>query len=87
MFTCMADEDINQAIGKAIRKARREREWSQEHLAHLANSASGYHLHLHATTVTRIENGKRKITAEEAIYLASALEMATVDLLGTLPEA
>lgn len=60
-------------FGRAVRKLREEREWSQEELAEQAD--------LHRNYVSSCERGERNISLENIIKIAQALACKASDLL------
>jgi len=60
--------DIKQRFGKAIRRRRRELDFSQEELAEKAN--------LHRTYISSIERGSRNPSLENIEKLAKALNIS-----------
>ena len=67
-----SQSDIKQRFGKAIRRRRRELDFSQEELAERAE--------LHRTYVSDIERGDRNPSLENIEKLAKALNMKVSDL-------
>lgn len=68
------DEAIRRAIGGRLRDARSAKGWSQERLAEV--------LGLEAVTVSRLETGRRSLTAGAAVRAAEALGINVAVLLG-----
>ncbi|MBD1806176.1 helix-turn-helix transcriptional regulator [Microcoleus sp. FACHB-SPT15] len=71
----MKQEDqsgINRRFGKAIRRRRRELDFSQEELAERAN--------LHRTYISDIERGERNPSLENIEKLAKALNISIAGL-------
>lgn len=66
-------------IGRRIRQIRRNVDMTQAHLAATANRIGG--LRLYASSITRIENGQRRISGRELVYLAQALGVYPEELL------
>ncbi|MBD2136236.1 helix-turn-helix transcriptional regulator [Anabaena sp. FACHB-1237] len=64
--------DINQRFGKAIRRRRRELDFSQEELAEKAE--------IHRTYISSIERGKRNPSLENIEKLAKALDIFISEL-------
>ena len=60
--------DINQRFGKAIRRRRRELDFSQEELAERAE--------IHRTYISSIERGQRNPSLENIEKLAKALDIS-----------
>ncbi len=71
----MPFQSINAKIGKLIKYRREELGISQQHLAAKMN--------LPRPTVSQIENGQRKITAEELVKLSKILNLTVNQILGT----
>ena len=63
---------INQRFGKAIRRRRRELDFSQEELAERAD--------LHRTYISDIERGERNPSLENIEKLAKALDISVARL-------
>lgn len=61
------------AIGKRIRKCRKEKHWSQQHLADVAD--------LSDTNISHIERGATKLSLPSLIAIANALDTTTDYLL------
>lgn len=57
---------IQIAFGKAVKKARKRRGWSQEMLAEKTK--------LHRTYIGSVERGERNISLENIVAIADALE-------------
>jgi transcriptional regulator with XRE-family HTH domain len=70
--------DISKAIGKRIKELRNERGISQQNLAD--------QLGLNRSTISQIEGGERKITAEELLKLSEFLDVSCESLLGAKKE-
>src|SRR4030042_3739511 len=66
--------DISKTIGKRIRELRGEAELSQQYLAD--------NLGVSRSSISQIENGERKITAEELLKLSRFLNTSCENLLG-----
>jgi len=64
---------VNISIGKKIKKLREDTGYSQEQLASL--------LHIKRPTLSQIENGERKISADDLIQLAKVFNIPTDVLL------
>ncbi|WP_018085685.1 helix-turn-helix domain-containing protein [Desulfurispora thermophila] len=60
-------------LGKQIKHYRKQKNWSQEHLASVAG--------LKQVIISRIERGIRNVTADELQKLAHALGVSVTDLL------
>jgi transcriptional regulator with XRE-family HTH domain len=60
-------------LGRNLRRVRKSREWTQEHLAALSG--------VHATEVSRIEGGKRDPQVSTVAKLAVALDVSLGELL------
>jgi transcriptional regulator with XRE-family HTH domain len=71
-------DDISRAIGKRIKELRNERGVSQQHLAD--------ELGFNRSTVSQIENGERRVTAEELLKLSEFLGVSCESLLGIKKE-
>lgn len=69
------DQADRKRIGERLQLARASRGWSQERLAES--------LELDAMTVSRIENGRRSLSAGLALKAAAALGIHVSALLGT----
>lgn len=65
-------ESIIKLVGVRIRNLRKERNWSQEELAHRANI---YRSHL-----GEIERGETSVTVESVTKIANAFEMTLEDM-------
>lgn len=76
----MQTEDPDATFAAAVRKQRELHGWSQ---AELAERIAQFGVTFHATTVYKIEQGKRKVTVAEAIALAHALRVSPSELLTT----
>lgn len=66
-------KDIDLLIGKTLRKARLEKNLSQEKLAEFANFERSY--------VSKVENGERAIQLITFIRFAKALDLKPSDLI------
>lgn len=64
-----------------IKVQRQDRGWSQAELAERLAAAG---LPLHATAVTRIESGKRGISLNEFVQIATAFEVSPEELIASL---
>lgn len=64
---------LRSAFGKNVRRARRERDLSQEALGELAG--------LHRTYISEIESGARNVSIDAIERLADALGLLPSDLL------
>lgn len=64
-------EDITKVVGDRIRKYRKEKNLSQEELAHLAS--------LHNTYIGQVERGEKNITIESLFKITRALEVTLAD--------
>lgn len=69
----MASRDNLQRFGENIRKARKQRGWTQEDLADAADLAP--------VQVSRIERGVREIRLTTLVRLTEALKVTADDLL------
>lgn len=67
-----SNSDILIKFGKTIRKIRKEKEFSQEELAHRAD--------LHRTYIGMIERAEKNITLLNIEKLAKALDVNVTDL-------
>lgn len=74
----MSEPTLTETIRRRLRALREGRRWSQEQLA---DAVSKLGVPLHATAITRIERGARRITAEELTAVALALEVTPLALL------
>lgn len=72
----LEDEAVRRAIGARLRQARIEKEWSQEQLAE--------GLQLEAVTISRIETGRRSLSAGCAVEAAKLLGVPVTALLGVV---
>jgi len=70
----LEDEAVRAAVGGRLRDVRVEKGWSQERLAEA--------LGLDSMTISRIETGRRSLTAGAAIRAAEALGVPIAVLLG-----
>lgn len=68
----MASKDVKVQFGEQIREIRRERGWSQEYLADMAELDRSY--------VGCIERGERNVSIENICKLASALKVSPAEL-------
>ena len=68
----------SKALGTRIRFLRRERGWSQEHLAELAR--------VHRTYLWGIERGVRNPSLRHLVMIAAALGVPLADLFATPDE-
>jgi transcriptional regulator with XRE-family HTH domain len=83
----MADDEpmvVSQHVAERVRKFRRQRDWSQ---AELANQVSRLGVTMHQTAIDKVEKGKRRVTVDELLLFASALDVAPALLLVPLGEA
>jgi len=64
----------NNIIGKKIMNLRKQRNWSQEILAEKLDTSK--------STISKIENGSRKLTTDELIHLTEIFNMSADYLLG-----
>jgi transcriptional regulator with XRE-family HTH domain len=62
-----------QRFGEQVRLARELREWSQEELSKQLRELTG--VTLHQSAIARIEGGKRIVRFNEAVALASVLDL------------
>lgn len=74
----MPIEDSDAMFAAAVRKQRETHGWSQ---AELAEKAEPYGVAFMATTIYKIETGKRKVSVAEAIALAHALRVSVNELI------
>ena len=74
----MPIEDSDAMFAAAVRKQREFHGWSQ---AELAEKAAPYGVTFMATTIYKIETGKRKVSVAEAIALAHALRVSVNELI------
>lgn len=77
MPTRPTDPAVAKAFGERIRRARAARGWSQERLAE--------RLGIDPLTVSRLETGRRILTAPMAVQLAGTLEVPVGALLEEVP--
>lgn len=70
--------DVAGNLGRNLRRARAERDLTQEQVAHRSG--------VHATEVSRIERGKRDPRISTVERLAKAVELSTSDLLREDPD-
>ncbi len=68
----MANKDVKVQFGEQIREIRRERGWSQEYLADMAELDRSY--------VGCIERGERNVSIENICKLATALKVSPAEL-------
>jgi transcriptional regulator with XRE-family HTH domain len=66
-------EQALQRFGERVRKARHERGWTQEDLAHRTGLAT--------VQISRIERGVREIRLTTLLRLLAALEVSPAELL------
>lgn len=64
-------QTFDERLGARVRRFRHRAGYSQEKLADIVSRYQG--LDLHPTAITRIESGRRRVTAEELYELATAL--------------
>ena len=69
---------VSQVYASQLRKLRTQQGLQQQDLA--ARLEERFGVKLDASTLSRIEAGKRRLTLEEALVLAAALEVAPVQL-------
>ena len=62
-------------LGEAIRTARTDRGYSQRDLALMIGHSSSY------SYIYRVENGRVKISLEQLMKIADALDVRVVDLI------
>lgn len=67
---------IQQIIGERIRNFRKQKGWSQEELADIAN--------LHATYIGQLERGEKNATLESINKIATALEVSLEELFKSI---
>jgi transcriptional regulator with XRE-family HTH domain len=68
--------ELPKIIGERIRTFRKEKGWSQEELADMAN--------LHATYIGQLERGEKNATLESIEKVAKALEVSLEDLFRSI---
>ncbi|REK64803.1 MULTISPECIES: helix-turn-helix domain-containing protein [Cohnella] len=68
--------NLPKLIGERIRNYRKEKGWSQEELAHIAN--------LHATYIGQLERGEKNATLESVEKVANALEIPLENLFRSI---
>ncbi|MBM4480803.1 helix-turn-helix domain-containing protein [Rhodococcus hoagii] len=69
---------INSDIGGQVRRLRTARGWSQAQLAAELSTQIGKAFD--SSAITRIERGTRRLWADEAVHLASVLDVAVIDI-------
>jgi transcriptional regulator with XRE-family HTH domain len=74
----MPVEDSDALFAAAVKKQRELHGWTQ---AELAEKVEQYGASFLATTIYKIESGKRKVTVAEAIALAHALRVSVNELI------
>lgn len=70
----MAGMDARSRVGRNVQRLRRERELSQEEVAHKA--------HIHQTYLSGVEGGKRNPSVAVLERIALALEVDIAELFG-----
>lgn len=75
----------NDAARKVIRRERERLGMTQQGLANQVFITSGGNINLHYTAVTRIENGERSISLDEAVAIAKALDLTLAQLIDEEP--
>ncbi len=68
--------DLPKIVGERIRNFRKEKGFSQEELANIAN--------LHATYIGQLERGEKNATLESIEKVANALEVSLEDLFRSI---
>ncbi|MEL7567920.1 MAG: helix-turn-helix transcriptional regulator [Dehalobacterium sp.] len=68
--------DIIKLVGERIRNLRKERNWTQEELAHRAN--------IHRSHLGEIERGETSVTVESIAKIANAFEITVEDIFRNL---
>ncbi|POH68966.1 hypothetical protein C3B61_03440 [Cryobacterium zongtaii] len=74
----MSKDDADAHFAAAVKKQREFHGWSQ---AELAEKAAPYGVSFMATTIYKIETGKRKVTVAEAVALSQALRVSLHELM------
>jgi transcriptional regulator with XRE-family HTH domain len=72
-------ERIEDYFKKRLKAERESREWSQAHVAERLSTAG---VHVHATTIAKMEAGDRAVRIDEATAIADIFEMSLDSLLG-----
>lgn len=73
----MDDDEHLKQLGLQIRKIRKSKQFSQEHLAHMSDLDRSY--------VSGIERGERNITFLTLLKIASTLNCSIADIVGAMP--
>jgi transcriptional regulator with XRE-family HTH domain len=75
----MSNEDADRSFARQVKHIREGLKMSQAELSH---ELAQYGVNFQATTIYKIEQGKRKVTIAEAVALAHALRVSLLELIG-----
>jgi transcriptional regulator with XRE-family HTH domain len=85
LLTFMANKKwAEHHFSKALKDQRDRREWSQ---AQLAKMLANKDIHMHWTTIAKIEKGERSVRIDEAAAIADLFDVSVDTLLGRKPTA